>query len=275
MILQKRFFIGVVVSLTIFIVLFMSRYSQVGVPRSLPGYIEKREVSLGFVVPGQIITLLVDEGQSVVTGQALAHLDPEPYRYEVDQARADLKDKEASKIFAFRERDRQAELQQTHASTPREFDQAQSLAERAQAAYDLALARYEQALYRYNQTTLLAPSNGVLTRRMLEAGSIVNQQPVFVLTLTDPIWVRAYAQANQLELCQSGTPVTIQTDSGRIFSGVIGYISPQAEFTPKAVQTSELRPQLVYRMRIVLNDNQDNHGLRQGVPVTVFIPSSL
>lgn len=275
MILQKRFFIGFFVFLMGFLTLFLSQTLQPNIASALPGYIEKREVSLGFVIPGRILTLLAEEGQSVLPGQVLAHLDPEPYRYEVDQARADLKDKEASKIFAFRERDRQAELQPTHTSTLRDFDQAQSLADRAQASYDLALARYEQALYRYNQTTLLAPASGVLTRRLLEPGSIVNQQPVFVLTLTDPIWVRAYAQGDQLERCQPGTSVMIQTDSGRMFSGVIGYISPQAEFTPKAVQTSELRPQLVYRMRIVLDAKQETMGLRQGVPVTVLLPSSV
>jgi HlyD family secretion protein len=50
----------------------------------------------------------------------------------------------------------------------------------------------------------------------------------------------------------------------------VGFISPRAEFTPKSVETVELRTDLVYRLRIVITDPDE--GLRQGMPVTINIP---
>jgi HlyD family secretion protein len=64
--------------------------------------------------------------------------------------------------------------------------------------------------------------------------------------------------------------VTIRTDSGDTpYSGHVGFVSPRAEFTPKSVQTTELRTDLVYRLRIVVEDADT--GLRQGMPVTVIV----
>ncbi len=66
-------------------------------------------------------------------------------------------------------------------------------------------------------------------------------------------------------------PATVTTDSApdKLYQGRIGFISPVAEFTPKTVETRELRTNLVYRLRVLV-DNPDN-GLRQGMPVTVML----
>ena len=63
--------------------------------------------------------------------------------------------------------------------------------------------------------------------------------------------------------------VTTDAAAGREYTGQIGFVSPTAEFTPKTVETSELRTALVYRLRIVVND--PDGGLRQGMPVTVSV----
>jgi len=69
-------------------------------------------------------------------------------------------------------------------------------------------------------------------------------------------------------------PVEIHTDAvGRnLYHGAVGFISPLAEFTPKSVETPELRTDLVYRLRIVVSDA--DAGLRQGAPVTVTLPEA-
>lgn len=65
-----------------------------------------------------------------------------------------------------------------------------------------------------------------------------------------------------------GTEVTVISDSsGRTYTGVVGFVSPRAEFTPKTVQTETLRTELVYRLRIRVTDADDR--LLQGMPVTI------
>lgn len=92
---------------------------------------------------------------------------------------------------------------------------------------------------------------------------------MFTLTLTTPVWVRTYVNEPDLGFVQPGMAAAVTTDSapGRPYRGHVGFISPTAEFTPKAVETRELRTDLVYRLRVIV-DNPDG-GLRQGMPVTV------
>ena len=121
-------------------------------------------------------------------------------------------------------------------------------------------------------TVDFSPSKGVILTRIREKGGIVNAcETVFALTLMSTIWVRTYVGEPDLGLVQPGMKVMVTTDaaSGREYAGQIGFVSPTAEFTPKTVETSELRTALVYRLRVVVNDPDD--GLRQGMPVTVSV----
>jgi HlyD family secretion protein len=95
--------------------------------------------------------------------------------------------------------------------------------------------------------------------------------PVYSLSLRDPVYVRAYVDEPHLGQLAPGTEVTVQTDSSdKTYRGQIGFISPRAEFTPKSVETTALRTDLVYRLRIVVPGADE--GLRQGMPVTVQVP---
>lgn len=94
---------------------------------------------------------------------------------------------------------------------------------------------------------------------------------VFSLALTAPKWVRAYLSEPDLGFIVQGMEAKVYSDSfpGEAFNGTVGFISSAAEFTPKFVQTTELRTQLVYEIRIWLED-LDNR-LRLGMPVTVVV----
>ena len=119
---------------------------------------------------------------------------------------------------------------------------------------------------------LIAPSAGVVQSRAREVGSIVNVgEAVFVLSLTNPVWVRTYVSEPDLARVRPGMAVEVKPDSRDIapMKGTIGFISTSAEFTPKTVETRELRTALVYRLRIVVEDPDD--VLRQGMPVTVNV----
>ena len=95
--------------------------------------------------------------------------------------------------------------------------------------------------------------------------------PVYVIALTNPVWVRAYVPESDLSLLRLGMAADISTDSfpGKIYRGWIGYISPTAEFTPKTVETPDLRAELVYQLRVYACTSAGE--LRLGMPATVTI----
>jgi HlyD family secretion protein len=106
----------------------------------------------------------------------------------------------------------------------------------------------------------------------LEPGDMASpQKPVFSLAITDPKWVRAYVSESDLGKIREGMAAAVAVDSfpKRRFDGWVGFISPVAEFTPKAVQTEELRTSLVYEVRVFVKDPSDE--LRLGMPATVYL----
>ncbi len=100
------------------------------------------------------------------------------------------------------------------------------------------------------------------------------QKPVFSLAIMDPKWVRAYVSEPDMGRVQYGMTAKVAVDSypGRLFDGWVGFLSPVAEFTPKNVQTEELRTSLVYEVRVFVHD-PDNE-LCLGMPATVHLPAT-
>lgn len=139
----------------------------------------------------------------------------------------------------------------------------------AEASLAGARAQFELAQSRLEDTRLLAPNNGVVLTRVREPGSIVGVGvPVYAISLTDTVYVRAYVDEPSLGRVVPGAQVTVTSDSsGKAYTGQIGFVSPRAEFTPKSVESPELRTDLVYRLRIVISDADE--FLRQGMPVTI------
>ena len=145
----------------------------------------------------------------------------------------------------------------------------------AEASLAAAEAARAQARTALDDTRLLAPADGVVLARLLEPGSMVTPQtPVYTLALPDPVYIRAFAAEPQLGQVAPGTPVRVTTDSSaRAYAGVVGFVSPRAEFTPKSVETTSLRTDLVYRLRIIVPEGDAQ--LRQGMPVTIeVLPAS-
>jgi len=143
----------------------------------------------------------------------------------------------------------------------------------AQAGAAAADAGVRLAQYRLDKTVITAPEDGTILTRIREPGSMVGPNaPVFTLALTNPVWVRTYVDGPYLGTVAPGTKVTVTTDSpdGKVYTGTIGFVSPTAEFTPKTVETPELRSDLVYRVRVIVD--APDRGLRQGMPVTITFP---
>lgn len=121
---------------------------------------------------------------------------------------------------------------------------------------------------RLGDAELTAPAAGTVMTRVREPGSMVPPgATVLTLALTQPMQVRTWVAEPSLGRVVPGTRAEIVTDGGRAYHGQVGFVSPVAEFTPKTVETPELRTSLVYRVRVIVADPDD--GLRQGMPVTV------
>jgi HlyD family secretion protein len=220
---------------------------------------------------------------------------------EIEQARALVAEREASLINAERQFQRHQELVEGGAVSRQAFEDTRALLDEArarlisaqraldlalegfrsedkaaaQAALDAAIARQAAAETALADTELRAPAAGVILARVREPGAIVAAGPaVYTLSLERPVWVRAYVPEPDLGLIHPGQAALVVTDSrpDRPYHGQIGFISPVAEFTPKSVETPELRTDLVYRLRIVVD--APDPGLRQGMPVTVRIPGA-
>ena len=150
---------------------------------------------------------------------------------------------------------------------PRKEDIAQAEAQLNVSQAELALLKHQLSLYE-----LKSPTDAVVRSRLLEPGDMASpQRPVYALAITDPKWVRAYVSEVDLGRIKPGMSARVITDShpDQSIRGRVGYISSVAEFTPKTVQTEELRTSLVYEVRVFVEDAGDR--LRLGMPATVRI----
>ena len=150
---------------------------------------------------------------------------------------------------------------------PRKEDVAQADAQLRADQAQLALQQQQ-----LKDADLLAPLDAVVRSRIVEPGEIASpQKAAFTLAIIDPKWVRAYVGEADLGLVHEGMQAAVTVDAfpGRSFSGWVGFISPVAEFTPKSVETTELRSSLVYEIRVFVHDPGDE--LRLGMPATVHL----
>jgi HlyD family secretion protein len=218
---------------------------------------------------------------------------------EIAQARANLESAKADASNAQKQFERKKALLSKNAASQQDADAAEAAAgvavarvEVSQKALDLAVAgprqedidqaeaqlRAGEAQLAYLRQLLAdaelkAPLVAIVRSRLMEPGEMASpQRPVFSLAITDPKWVRTYVSEVNLGKARTGTRVSVTVDSfpGRQFDGWVGFVSPVAEFTPKAVETEELRTSLLYEVRVFVND--PGNDLPLGMPATVRLP---
>ncbi|HBZ70883.1 MAG TPA: HlyD family secretion protein [Deltaproteobacteria bacterium] len=128
-------------------------------------------------------------------------------------------------------------------------------------------------------TVLTAPFAGVILVRQAELGEVMLPgTPVVTLADLDHVWLRAYINEKDIAKIRFGQRAVIRTDTypDKRYEGRISFISSQAEFTPKSVETHAERVTLVYRIKIDV-DNSGGHDLKPGMPADASIelkPSS-
>ena len=179
----------------------------------------------------------------------------------------DLESAQARRKVAQAQLDNARKARQLVVSGPRKEDIGQAQAQLEAARAELALMQHE-----LEEAELKAPIDAVVRARLLEPGDMASpQRPAFTLAITDPKWVRAYVAEPDLGRIRAGQEASVTTDSqpDHAIAGKVGYIASVAEFTPKTVQTEELRSSLVYEIRVMVDDKEDR--LRLGMPATVTL----
>jgi HlyD family secretion protein len=241
------------------------------------------------------------EAQAAAQLQVVKRLRSGSRPEEIAQARANLQAAQADLANARQQYDRwrsAAEISAGRAVRQQDVDNARTSVQVAEAklavvqkTLDLAIAGPRREEIDENEARLRAfeaqasmlrqqlkdaqlidPVNAVVRTRVMEPGEMASpQRPVFSLAITDPKWVRAFISETDLGKIRQGMTAAIAVDSfpSRRFEGWIGFISPVAEFTPKTVQTEELRTSLVYEVRVFVKDPSDE--LRLGMPASVSL----
>jgi HlyD family secretion protein len=237
------------------------------------------------------------EAQREVVARLLAGARPQ----EIRKARADVEAAVVELRDAERTYQRQRSLATRDIASQQQADDARAAMETAQARLqalqealqliiagprreDIAAAKATLNVYQAELTLarreladaeLYAPADGIIQNRLLEPGDMASpQRPVYTLALTDPVWVRTYVGEPVLGKLHPGMQAEIRTDSfpDKRYPGWVGFISPTAEFTPKSVETRELRTRLVYQVRVYVCNPHDE--LRLGMPAEVTISLS-
>jgi len=143
---------------------------------------------------------------------------------------------------------------------------------RATADYNASTVAAKSAERQLTYVRLISPVAGIVSVRLAERGQIVSTgQAVFRVAEIDRPWVRAYLGEMDLPRVKLGQAASVRVDGlpGKVFTGRLSFISPAAEFTPKTVETKALRVDLVYRVKVEV-DNPDGQ-LKIGMPADVTL----
>lgn len=281
--------------------------TQVGF--KLPGLVQSRLVSEGeSVTNGQVVALLdpaeierelaIRLADAASADAVLAELEAGTRPEEKAQAAAALDVARANAEREKAEFTRQTELFRQGVIPEREFDASQAASRVAEATVRerearLALlekgprdetiraarARLEQAKQaaalaqvRLGYTTLRSPLDGIVLAEGVESGeNVVAGTPVVTVGRLTDVWMRGYIAETDLGRVKIGQDVEVYTDTypGKAYAGRLSFISSQAEFTPKNIETAEERVKLVYRIKIdIPNPGQE---LKPGMPADARI----
>jgi len=256
------------------------------------GTVEIREVRIASLAAGRLVRLLKDEGDTVHRGDTLAVLEQpgldaliaqQRGRAEAASARtAEIQAAEADSQRAARDVARARPLRESGVVAPQQFETLQSAAAAAAARLQAvrAAVRESQAARAgvtaieatRDQLTLIAPEDGIVLTRFAERGEAVTAgMPVLSIGLVSRPWIRAYVGERFLARVAVGQPVAVRTNAygDSAFTGRVVEISPRAEFTPRAALTERERADLVFAIKVQVDDPRGR--LKAGLPVDLEI----
>jgi HlyD family secretion protein len=270
------------------------------VPRG-SGFIEATEITISTEVSGKIEHLGFGEGDAVESGMALALIDTTTYslrlaeataqryaaktgeasaRLKVEKALLDssLAEKEFSRISGLLKKGSANRQQYDQAETKyRQTGLAASMARSALKAAWADLARTDAHIEILRKQLAdcrpVSPLDGKVITTYADPGELVGVgKPLMRLAKLDTVWVKIYLPAEDLTRIRLRDEARVDPEDGREepIKGWVTWISPEAEFTPKNIQTREARADLVYAVKITVPNPEGE--LKIGMPVMVRIP---
>jgi len=274
----------------------------------VPGRIRKLHVDEGMAVkPGQLLAELDDRDYRLALQQAasrrdaaaaaLARLEAGSRPEEIRAAEAALAEAQARLAYAVTEVKRLQKLVPRGLSSQDLLDRARMEQKAARAARDranqtlrllqigprqedidkaraelaAATAALKEAQRKLDYTRLRSPVAGIVSVRLAEAGNVVAAgMPIFEIDSLQQPWIRAWLNEPDLPRVTLGQKVMVRVDGLKTaLYGVLAFISPRAEFTPKTVETRALRVDLVYRIKV--NVTNPDGRLKLGMPVDLIL----
>jgi HlyD family secretion protein len=250
----------------------LNRYRK-GAALKVSGNIEGDDVRISFRVgQQQIEELLVDEGYVIKTGQLLARLNTEELVKIRDEQAAYLKAAEAQYALDKLDYVRAENLLVAGAISVQKRDMAKTKADTSKADVDKYKASLALAETRLGYANLISPLNGYILVKSALAGETVQVgEPVFTAVDLNNVWVTAYVNETDLGRVKFNQDAYITTDTypGKRYKGRVSFISDQAEFTPKFIQTQEERVKLVYRIKV--RADNESLDLKPGMPADAYL----
>jgi HlyD family secretion protein len=239
---------------------------------TLSGTVEVTEVNMGFKIPGRVRALFTDEGRIVAKGEKIATLDSTEFESMVNQSRASVKNAEALYEKALKDHERSTMLYRDGVISSQQMDSAKTAFDVATSVLQLSRAALMTAEIKLRDSIMYAPLSGVVLRKNVEEGETVGTGTmVFTIGDMESPWVKVYVKEDRLGEVKLGQKAGVSVDSfpGKRYDGIVTYISSEAEFTPKNVQTREERVKLVFGVKVSVK-NQNNE-LKPGMPADVSI----
>lgn len=229
---------------------------------SASGTIEVTEVDIASRVNARVLKILADEGKKVVKGEVLAELDDSVVAAQKNAAAEVL-------LNAEKNYERGKNLINTSSISDSTFEQVTS-------SYVSAKAAYAQAKVMYEDAEVKAPWDGLILEKHVEEGELVSSNsPLFTIGDMGTAKVKIYVPLTDLAKIKYGqeAEVTIDGMENKKFNGKITFISGEAEFTPKNVQTKDERIKEVFEVEVTVPNPE--YILKPGIPADVVISSKV
>ncbi len=236
------------------------------------GNIEGDDVRISFRVNGQILELLTDEGKVIKQGDTVARLNTDELSRIRNEAAASLKAAEYNYELSKLDYQRAENLLKAGAIPAQKRDQAKTQFDADKANVEQLKASLELAETRLGFADLVSPLNGfVLVKSSLPGEVIQPGTPVFTAVDLNNLWVTAYINETDLARVKLNQEAYVTTDTyrGKKYKGRVSFISSEAEFTPKTIQTTEERVKLVYRIKVRVDNS--SLELKPGMPADAYI----
>lgn len=272
--MKKRLAIAAVIAALAVAAVVFCRYGNSGDQNGMvvSGNVEVTEVNVGFKAAGRVAALFTDEGKAVKEGEKIASLDNAELESLVKQGRAAVRNAEAQFAKAKNDYERFGKLFHDNVISPQQMDGARSAYEVATSQIELSRAALRTADVRLQDSVLFSPLSGVVLRKNVEEGETVSAgTPVFTIGDLESPWIKVYVKEDKLGLVKLGqkAEVSVDTFPGKKYEGTITFISSEAEFTPKNVQTREERVKLVFGIKVSVKNEKGE--LKPGMPADVKI----